>query len=431
MINSELGSRCIKYMAEKGADKSQYTLVIHDKEEINFNETGIVLFRSTNHSEITLRAIKANKMSKVSMTNLEEDFIRERISDLMDMCDASEVDENNDIAPYQNSEEFKDGEDKADVEKIHRVICKFLRDCKEQYPSLKINESYVCFNKVEEHIVNSNGVDFKTSTGEYEINIFYAAKEGDKSSSFNAVVICVNELPEDLLECSNVRNKLEESIEQLSCTGINGKFNGNMIITPECLLDFIRSYNNAFLSDMPLITKTSILVDKLSERVASEKLTISCNANHPDISSKAFVTKDGFKAENVTYIEKGILKSYLLSQYGAKKTGLKLNPTEHIIMVEPGEKSLEEMIKGTDRGIILGRFSGGEPASNGDFSGVAKNSYYIEAGEIKFPLKETMISGNLYDIFNSIDDISKEVLNLGYASLPWIKVNGITISGKE
>lgn len=431
MINSELGARCIKYMAEKGFDKSQYNLVIHDKEEINFNETGIVLFRTTNHSEITLRAIKDSKMSKVSMTNMDEEFIRDRISDLMDMCNGSEADENNDIAPYQCPEEFKSGEDKAYVEQIHRVIEKFLMDCKEKYPSLKINESYICFNKIQEHITNSNGVDFKTSKGEYEINIFYAAKDGDKSSSFNAVVICANELPEDLLRCANIKNKLEESIEQLNCTGVSGKFNGSMIITPECLLDLIMSYNNAFLSDMPLITKTSILADKLNERVASEKLTISCNVNHPDISSKVFVTGDGIKAENVTYIENGVLKSYLLSLYGSKKTGLKLNPTEEVIMINPGSESLEAIISATAKGIVLGRFSGGEPASNGDFSGVAKNSYYIEEGKIKFPLKETMISGNLYDIFNSIEDISKEVLNLGYASLPWIKVSGVTISGKE
>lgn len=431
MINSELGVKCINYMAEEGADKSQYTLVEHDKEEINFNETGIVLFRNTNHREITLRAIKDNKMSKVSMTNIEEDFIKERIADLMDMCNASEADENNDIAPYQCSEEFQTGAEKAEVEKIHRVIERFLKDCKEQYPSIKINESYICFNKVQENVMNSNGVDFKTTTGEYEISIFYAAKEGERSSSFNGIWISARELPESLLDYGNVKAKLQESVEQLYCSGINGKFNGSMIITPECLLDFIRSYNDSFLSDTPLITKTSILCDKLNERVASEKLTISCNVTHEDICSKVFVTRDGIKAENVSYIEKGILKSYLLSQYGAEKTGLKLNPTEHIIMVEPGDESLEEIIKGTDRGIILGRFSGGEPASNGDFSGVAKNSYYVQGGEIKFPLKETMISGNLYEMFNSIEEISKEVLKLGYAVVPWVKVSGVTISGKE
>lgn len=54
----------------------------------------------------------------------------------------------------------------------------------------------------------------------------------------------------------------------------------------------------------------------------------------------------------------------------------------------------------------------------------------MENGEIKFPLIETMISGNLYDIFNSIEDISKEVINMGYAVLPWVKIFGVVISGK-
>lgn len=430
MINTELGVRCIEYMEKKGADKSQYALATHKKEEINFNESGIVLFRSTDHSEITLKAIKDNKMSKISMTDLNEEFIKSRVEDLIEMCSSSEADENNDIAPYQRTEEFASGADEADVEEIHRVIEKFLRDCKRMYPSLKINESFICFNRIEEHVMNSNGVEFKTTKGEYEINIFYAAKEGEKSSSFNAVVITMEELPKDLLECANIRKKLEESIEQLNCNSVVGKFEGTMIITPDCLLELIGAYNEAFLSDTPLITKTSILYNKVNEKVASEELTISCNATHKDISSKVFVTRDGIKAENVTYIENGILKSYLLSLYGAKKTGLKLNPTEQVIMIKPGKLSLEDIIKSTDRGIVLGRFSGGAPASNGDFSGVAKNSYYIEGGKVKFPLKETMISGNIYEVFNSVEAVSKDILNMGYAILPWVKVSGIVISGK-
>ena len=170
--------------------------------------------------------------------------------------------------------------------------------------------------------------------------------------------------------------------------------------------------------------------DKLNEKVASDSLTISCSPTDEDISKKVFVTDDGLKTQEVTYIENGVLKSYLLTLYGAKKTGLELRPTAEIIKVKPGEKSLDDIIKSTDRGIILGRFSGGNPASNGDFSGVAKNSYYVEDGEVKFPLIQKMVSRNLYEIFHSIEDISKEVINMGYAVLPWVKVNGVVVSGK-
>ncbi len=86
------------------------------------------------------------------------------------------------------------------------------------------------------------------------------------------------------------------------------------------------------------------------------------------------------------------------------------------------------MISGIDKGILLSRFSGGSPSDNGDFSGVAKNSYYIENGEIKYPISETMISGNIFQMLNDIKDISKETINDGSSIYPWIQFSGLTIS---
>ena len=86
------------------------------------------------------------------------------------------------------------------------------------------------------------------------------------------------------------------------------------------------------------------------------------------------------------------------------------------------------MISSIDRGILLSRFSGGSPSDNGDFSGVAKNSYYIEKGKIKYPISETMISGNICQMLHNIKDVSKETINFGSSIYPWIQFSGITIS---
>ena len=93
-------------------------------------------------------------------------------------------------------------------------------------------------------------------------------------------------------------------------------------------------------------------------------------------------------------------------------------------------KSLEEIIKSIDKGIIIGRFSGGQPASNGDFSGVAKNSFYVENGEIKYAVSETMINGNMADAFNNLRAISSDVVCDGDNVLPYVAFDGLTISGK-
>ena len=54
------------------------------------------------------------------------------------------------------------------------------------------------------------------------------------------------------------------------------------------------------------------------------------------------------------------------------------------MVLEPGEQALTEIITNTQEGVILGRLSGGTPADKGDFSGIAKNSYYVKDGQIQF-----------------------------------------------
>lgn len=91
---------------------------------------------------------------------------------------------------------------------------------------------------------------------------------------------------------------------------------------------------------------------------------------------------------------------------------------------------MDEIISKVQQGILLARYSGGNPSQNGDFSGVAKNSYYIENGKIQYPISETMVAGNLIDMQHNIIDISKERVDFGSGIYPWIAFSGITISGK-
>jgi len=61
---------------------------------------------------------------------------------------------------------------------------------------------------------------------------------------------------------------------------------------------------------------------------------------------------------------------------------------------------------------------------------VAKNSYYIENGEIQYPISESMITGNIKDMLLNIKEISSGRVNNGESLYPWITFSGITVSGK-
>lgn len=88
------------------------------------------------------------------------------------------------------------------------------------------------------------------------------------------------------------------------------------------------------------------------------------------------------------------------------------------------------MIKNIKKGILIDGFSGGYPAVNGDFSGVVKNGFLIEDGKISNAITETMISGNLFEMFKNIKDVSKELVCEGWGVTPYMSFDGVVISGK-
>lgn len=430
MGDMELIKFCSSKLKEYHIDKYEIVFSKKKKEELNFSNLDFSLLRTTMDEVMNIKIIKDNKKSKIDINSFEEEYMDEKIKELIDMCNASEMDEANDIASFQAKEEFNLGKKEGDLNKAIDAIEKFLKDLKEKYPEVLItDDSNICFNGEETYFINSNGVDFKINKGMYKLILVFSAKVGEKSSSFNGVEYYFEEIPKDIMKYENIENKLKDAVEQVNTIKLGEKFSGDIILTPDAISEFLYYYRSIFLKDESLITGSSRLKNKLNERVASNKLTLRAVVNGNEISNKEFITSDGIKTKDINIIENGILKSYILSLYGAKKTNNNLNPITNNFVVEGGDKTLEDIIKETKKGIIFDRFSGGYPSSSGDISGVAKGCYYIENGEKKQPLIEVMISGNLYDMFNDIEDISLERVGGGNDLFPWIKIKNVIISG--
>ena len=80
------------------------------------------------------------------------------------------------------------------------------------------------------------------------------------------------------------------------------------------------------------------------------------------------------------------------------------------------------------RGALVGRLSMGNPAANGDFSGVIKNSFEIVGGQVGAALSEVMISGNMARMLLDVQAVSRERLDTGALLLPWLRIGGLHFS---
>ncbi|WP_026523912.1 MULTISPECIES: TldD/PmbA family protein [unclassified Butyrivibrio] len=418
-------------LIDKKIDKYTYVLVESEKQELNAQNGEFKLMRTVFDYYTSLTVFKDNKMGSASGNDLSKDALVKLAEDGLTASESSPEDPCHDIAPDQGKEVFRQGPYEPDMDKFIERIQECLDSIKKEYPKVNVMAAVGSYDKSHWISRNTNGTEFEDFSGHYNFFFEISAREDDKTSGFGWAGVTVDDLDTPFIDRGNLRQSLEDISNSIHTKSIDGKFEGTVILTPGAASNFLGMLISHYMSDGVIIDGTSLWLDKVGEKVASDKLTVSKKPFDDRIVGGERGTQDGFRAEDVTLIENGVLKTHSLSLYAANKTGRPVvKNTGWSLVVEPGDKPLSEIIKSVDKGLIMGGFSGGEPGTNGDFSGVAKNSFFVENGEIKYALSETMVNGNLGEIVKNIRDISKELVCNGNSVVPYIAVDGVVISGK-
>ncbi len=418
----------IETLKKRGAEKVQCSVMDSEKKELNIDAGEMSLFRTTFNSSVGFTIYKDNCKGSTSINKLDKDSIDAAIDDVIELANSSEPDEAYDIADFQAPKSFSTGQTTANMNSMYDRLSEFSDYTKSTYPKVILEQAIIDFTYRKGIFANSNGVQFGLEKGMYSFSPMFTSKDGVNTSSFNYTGFSAKELNKQLKDYGSIDRLLKESEEQVISKQVPGKFNGQIIVSPDCLDDFVSTVMD-FVTDIPLISGRSVYKDKLNESIADSCFTMHSKPRSNELESNYFITGDGYESQDCTLIENGILKTFLLGIYGANKTGLSRSVNDggaHI--VDSGNVAFNDLVKSMKKGVILSRFSGGNPSDNGDFSGVAKNSYYVENGEVQFPISETMISGNICSMMNNIVDISKERIDFGYFIYPWIQFDGLTIS---
>lgn len=431
MNDKALLEHAVSALLEAGMEKSQGFIVRLEKHEMNIEIDRIKLLRTTFETVLALSGIISGRKGMIIINKSDPASIQSAVEDVAALANSSSSDPAHDIAERQPPREFSSGPEAVKKDLMYERFSDFLAHCKNNYPSIRFDHAVLDFTTSKVHFLNSNGVDFSARQGKYSFSALFSAKEGRNTSSFNHTSFSTRELDLPIREYASVETLLKQTCEQINPENLPENFEGDLIVTPDCLKGFLISYISTYLGDRSIITGTSIFKDSLGKQIADPALTVRSCPLSPELADLTFFTKDGYESRDFAFIEKGILKNFALSLYGSNKTGKARAPNDAFsLFVDSGSLSHAELVKKVKRGILLCRFSGGSPGESGDFSGVAKNSYYIENGEIRFPLKETMISGNLVAMFNNIAGISSDTINYGSDVLPWVHSRGISVTGK-
>ncbi len=185
----------------------------------------------------------------------------------------------------------------------------------------------------------------------------------------------------------------------------------------------------------------SFLAGKLGEKIASERLTVIDDATMPGLFGSTPFDDEGAVSRRTVVIERGVLSSYLLNTYSARKLGLKTtgNASRGLsgaagvgpgnFYVEAGEAYPQEMIAGLRTGLFVTELIGeGANPVTGDFSTGAVG-LWIENGELAYPVSEITIAGNLKQMLMDLEAVGCDLEFRGSIAAPSLMIGEMTISG--
>lgn len=186
--------------------------------------------------------------------------------------------------------------------------------------------------------------------------------------------------------------------------------------------------------------KTSFLRDRMGEQVLKAGLNITDDPLKVRGSASRPFDGEGVKGERLTMIEDGVLKHWFLSSSAARELGLHTNgrgarggtavsPTSTNLALEPGDVSPEDLIRSVGTGFYVTELIGqGVDMITGEYSRGA-TGFWIENGELAFPVSGVTIASNLKDMFMRVtlaNDIDRK---FGVAA-PTIAIEGMTLAGQ-
>jgi PmbA protein len=185
----------------------------------------------------------------------------------------------------------------------------------------------------------------------------------------------------------------------------------------------------------------SFLAGKLDQKVAGDNLTVIDDGTVPGGFGTSPFDGEGVPTRRTVVIDKGILKSYLLNTYTAKKLGLSttgnasrglagtpgIGPGNYFL--QPGDRAPEDLIGDVKEGLYITEFLGhGVNLVTGDYSRGA-SGLWISGGALTYPVEEITVAGNLKEIFFNISEVANDLEFRGSVACPTIRIDGLTVGG--
>jgi predicted Zn-dependent protease len=175
--------------------------------------------------------------------------------------------------------------------------------------------------------------------------------------------------------------------------------------------------------------------NRLGEKLMDEKVTIYSDPFNPDLPSSTW-NNDGQPLDKLNWVEKGVIKNLTYSRFWAQKSNVHPVPFGSNVIMDGGDQSVEDMIKSTERGVLVSRlwYIRMVDPQTLLLTGLTRDgTYYIENGQVKFPIKNFRFNESPVIALNNIEALGKPERSISVESyrsylIPPMKIRDFTFS---
>jgi PmbA protein len=231
----------------------------------------------------------------------------------------------------------------------------------------------------------------------------------------------------------------ERTVKRLNPRQADTGRNVTVVFDPRLARGFVGHIAGA-INGASVARKTSFLKDRMGQQVLAKGLTVTDDPQVVRGAASQPFDGEGVRGTRLSMIEDGILKHRFRASAAARELGLKtngrgrrsgsnVNPGSTNLALEPGRKSPEELIRDVGTGFYVTELIGsGVDMVTGEYSRGA-SGFWIENGEIAYPVAEVTIASNLKDMFMRLTPANDIDRKFGTAA-PTIAIEGMTVAGR-
>lgn len=209
-----------------------------------------------------------------------------------------------------------------------------------------------------------------------------------------------------------------------------GKY--TVILEPAAAADLLGNMRGAFNARTADEGRSFMSKDggtKLGQKIVDERVNIYSDPLHPEVPTSTW-NGEGMPLKRTQWIENGVVKNLAYSRFWAQEKGVEAVPFPPNFIMEGGNASLDELIKGTKRGILVTRlwYIRSVDPQTLLYTGLTRDgTFYIENGQIRYPVKNFRFNESPIIMLNNLEQLGQQV-RIGGSLIPYMKIRDFTFT---